>query len=152
MSDLSMFFAQNVETDITEDFVVSGRFKERNEKGELVVDEQGKPVSVKWKLRTMDETENEGIRKAATKRVKVKGQGYVPETDPQEYMAKLTVASVVYPDLKNAELQKSYGVLGAENLLRKMLLPGEYANLVAKVQEINGYDKDMTDLVNEVKN
>ncbi|HEU4962260.1 MAG TPA: phage portal protein [Bacilli bacterium] len=147
MNDLSMFFAQNSTMDTTEDFVVSDRFKQ------VVKDDEGeKTVSVPWKIRCMTEAENEDVRKSATKRVKVKGQGYVQETDPQEYLAKLVVASVVYPDLRNAELQKSYGVLGAENLLRKMLLPGEYANLVGKVQEINGFEKEMSELVDEVKN
>ncbi|MNN89462.1 Phage XkdN-like protein [compost metagenome] len=59
---------------------------------------------------------------------------------------------MTFPDLKNAELQKSYGVMGAEALLHKMLLPGEYANLVQKVQELNGFDADMNELVEEVKN
>ncbi|MCW2277731.1 phage tail assembly chaperone [Heliophilum fasciatum] len=140
MGDLSAFFAQNVTTDITEDFVVSQRFK----------DKDGKPVP--WTLRTMTEAENEEIRKAATRTVKGKGGIKTPETNVDEYLAKLTVASVVFPNLKDAELQKSYGVIGAEALLRKMLLPGEYAALVEKVQEMNGYDKDMNDLVEEVKN
>ena len=67
-------------------------------------------------------------------------------------MAKLVVASVVFPDLKDAELQKSYGVLGADQLLRKMLLPGEYATLLQKVQEVNGFDRDVNELAEEVKN
>ncbi|MNC83125.1 Phage XkdN-like protein [compost metagenome] len=62
------------------------------------------------------------------------------------------MTSVVYPDLKDAELQKSYGVLGADQLLRKMLLPGEYATLLQKVQSINGFDKDVNELADEVKN
>lgn len=140
MGDLSVFFMQNVETDITEDFEVSKRFK----------DGEGKPVS--WKLRTMTEDENESIRKSSQKRTKVKGGQYITETNNDEYLAKLAVASVVFPDLKNAELQKSYGVMGADQVLRKMLLPGEYANLLEKVQEMNGFDKDINELKEEVKN
>lgn len=138
MSSLQAFFAQNVQSDIIEEFVVSERFK----------GEDGKPIP--WKIRALTESENAEIRKSSTKRVKVKGQ-YVPELDHEEYVAKLIAASVVFPDLKNAELQKSYGVLGAEKLLRKMLLSGEYGKLAQKVQEINGFE-DVNELADEVKN
>ncbi|MOA16947.1 Phage XkdN-like protein [compost metagenome] len=84
--------------------------------------------------------------------VKGKNGAKVPETSPEDYLAKLAVASVVYPDLKDAELQRSYSVLGADILLKRMLLSGEYAALIQKVQELNGYDRDMNDLVEEVKN
>jgi len=138
MSSLQAFFAQNVQAEIVEEFVVSERFK----------DENGKPIP--WKIRALRESENAEIRKAATKRVKVKGQ-YVPELDHEVYVAKLIAESVVFPNLKDAELQKSYGVLGAEELLRKMLLAGEYSKLAQKVQEINGFE-DVNELAEEVKN
>lgn len=140
MSDLSLFYAQNAEAGVVEEFAVSNRFKTKD----------GKPVL--WKIRSMTEAENEEYRKAATKKVKAKNGTYLTETNSDLYLAKLAVASVVYPDLKDAELQKSYGTLGAENLLRVMLLPGEYAALVEKVQQINGFDKDLNELKEEVKN
>ncbi|PZM65344.1 phage tail assembly chaperone [Paenibacillus dendritiformis] len=140
MSTLSAFFAQNVEGEVTEELVVSQRFKDAN----------GKPIP--WKLRSMTEAENEQCRKAATKKVKGKGGAVTPEIDFNEYTAKLIVGSVEFPDLKNVELQQSYGVMGAEALLRKMLLPGEYTNLLQQVQALNGFDKSEQDLVDEVKN
>ena len=140
MSDLRVFFAENAGTEASEEFIVSARFKSKD------------GIQVPWKLRSMTEAENEECRKAATKRVKGKNGALVPETSADEYMAKLVVASVEFPNLKDSELQKSYGVFGAENLLRKMLLPGEYAALVGKVQELNGFDRSSADLVEEVKN
>lgn len=140
MSTLSAFFAQNVEAEVTQELPVSNRFK----------DEKGNPIL--WKLRSMTESENEQCRKAATKQVKGKGGVVTPDIDFNEYTAKLIVASVEFPDLKNAELQQSYGVMGAEALLRKMLLPGEYTNLLQNVQALNGFDKSEQDLVDEVKN
>ena len=56
MSDLSMFFAGQSAAEITEEFVVSVRFK----------DAEGRPVP--WKLRSITEEENEECRKAATRR------------------------------------------------------------------------------------
>ncbi|MEM5817165.1 MAG: phage portal protein [Desulfitobacterium hafniense] len=140
MSDLQDFFAQNTDSSITEEVIISERFKNK----------EGKPIP--WVLRNLTEAENEEHRKAATKRVKGKGGASQTETDTNDYMAKLAVASVVFPDLKNAELQKSYGVMGGEDLLRKMLFPGEYAKLLKVIQEINGFDQAMEDLIEEVKN
>ncbi|WP_374718171.1 phage portal protein [Neobacillus sp.] len=135
---LSAFFAQNAPAEIVEEVVVSERFKE-----------DGKPIP--WKLRSMTEGENESIRKSAQRKVKDKGV-VTTETNTDEYLAKLAVASVVFPDLKDAKLQKSYGVVGADQLIKRMLLPGEYAVLIQKVQEINGFDKDINDLAEEAKN
>ena len=88
--------------------MVSVRFK----------DAEGSPVP--WKRAKITEEENQECRKAATRKVKGKNGVFTPEIDPNDYMAKLMVSSVIYPDLKNSEPQKSYGVLGAESLLRKM--------------------------------
>lgn len=140
MSSLQAFFAQNTPSEITEEVIVSERFK----------DENGKPIP--WKVRAITEAENEQLRKAATQYVKGPGGRRVAEIQPEVYMTKVVVSSVVFPDLKNADLQKSYGVLGAEDLLKRMLLSGEYARLVQAVQEINGFDKDINELVEEVKN
>jgi hypothetical protein len=140
MNGLSAFFAENVNLEVTEQFVVSGRFK----------DEDGKPIE--WTLRCMTEEENQECRKAATVKVKGKGGVYTQDIDPNEYMSKLIVESVAYPDLKNGDLQKSYGVMGAESLLKKMLLPGEFAALGERVQAINGFDRDINELVDDVKN
>jgi hypothetical protein len=137
---LQAFFAQNVQSEMTEEVTVSQRFKDKG----------GSPI--KWKLKTLTEEENEAIRKTATRQSKGKNGARITETNQEEYVGKLAVASVVFPDLQNAELQKSYGVLGADNLLKKMLLTGEYANLLLKVQELNGFDRDIDAMADEVKN
>lgn len=67
MSELSLFFAQNVACDTTEEFVVSQRFK----------DKEGNAVA--WKLRSMTEDENQECRKAATRKVKVKTECIPPK-------------------------------------------------------------------------
>ncbi|MNW42423.1 Phage XkdN-like protein [compost metagenome] len=139
MGNLSLFFAQNVVSELTEEVVISNRFKDKDSR------------AIPWKLRSMTEEENEAIRKSSQRKIKEKGVVTI-DTNSDEYLAKLVMTSVVYPDLKDAELQKSYGVLGADQLLRKMLLPGEYATLLQKVQSINGFDKDVNELADEVKN
>lgn len=138
--DLSLFFASNVATPEVEAFVVSDRFKGAD----------GKPVA--WQISPITEDENNELRKSSTRKVKGKNGVMVPEMNYAEYMGKLVAACVKYPNLNDAKLQESYKVRGADELGRKMLLSGEYATLFAKVQEINGFDKDVNDLAEEVKN
>ncbi|WMM24045.1 hypothetical protein RBU61_14090 [Tissierella sp. MB52-C2] len=138
MSGLSAFLSQNVIQIENEKHVVSNRFADN-----------GNPVE--WEIKALSEEENQAIRRACTKVIGRKGQR-VPETDYELYLTKLIVESVVYPNLRDAGLQESYGVLGAESLVKKMLTAGEYARLLEKVQEVNGFDRDMEELVEEAKN
>lgn len=72
--------------------------------------------------------------------------------DRIKYVDEITVAAVVFPDLKSAELQKAYGVLGEARLLKKMLYTNEYNALIEAVQELSGMDDDFDDLKNDAKN
>ena len=91
----------------------------------------------------MDSQRDEELRKSCTKRLEVPGRKgqFTKDTDFDKYVGLLTVECVVFPNLNDAELQNSYGVMGADALLKKMLKPGEYADLLAKVQEINGFNE-----------
>ncbi|AYB39968.1 phage tail assembly chaperone [Brevibacillus laterosporus] len=140
MSDLSVFFAENVNMNVTEEVFVSDKFK----------DKKGKVV--KWKIKAISEEENKEVRKKASVRKKVKKNQYTSELDNELYNMELVLQSVVFPDLYNAELQKSYDVVGADNLIRKMLFPGEFANLLQEVIAINGYDKEVDEMADEIKN
>ena len=140
--NLSAFMAQNAIQPEEIEFVASKRF----------VDENGKPIP--WKIRCITSTEDEALRKSCTKRVPIPGKRnqYTQEVDYNLYLGKLAVACTVFPDLNDAELQDSYGVMGADVLLKTMLTPGEYAAYLVKIQEVNNFDVDMQDLVDEVKN
>lgn len=142
MSNLQAFFAQNVEKVGLEEHVVSERFK----------DEKGNPIP--WKFGAIDGEVDTANRKASTTRKPVPGKKglYMPETDTDLYLLKNAVSTIKFPDLNNAELQSSYGVMGAEALLQKMLLPGEFTKVKQIVQEVNGFDVGMDELVEEAKN
>lgn len=139
MSNLNAFLSQNAIKVENEKHVISNRFK----------DENGKLIP--FEFRALTEAENERIRKSCTKKIKSKG---VVSTDIkfEDYIAKLAVESVVFPNLKDKELQESYGAMGAENLLKVMLTTGEYATLMEKVQKINGFDIDDEEIIEEAKN
>ncbi len=141
MSDFSIFMAGNAEKTETVKYVASKRF---------AID----GVPVEWEIKAIDSDLDEAIRKECTKRVPIAGKRgqFSQETDTDKYIGKMCVACTVYPDLNNAELQESYGVMGADALLKKMLRPGEYTDYKAKVMEVNGYDMSMEELVDDAKN
>ena len=66
-------------------------------------------------------------------------------------MGKLAAECTVFPNLKSAELQDSYGVMGDDVLLKKMLYSGGIADYLLKVQEVNGFQTLQED-VDEAKN
>lgn len=142
MSNLQAFFAQNVEKAEIEKHIVSKRFK----------DESGNPIP--WEFGAISGDEDAALRKSCTKRKPVPGKKnvYMPETDFELYALKAAVATIKFPDLNNAELQNSYGVMGAEELLQKMLMPGELIEVKKIAQTVNGFDVGMDELVEEAKN
>lgn len=139
--NLQAFMSQNVEKVEARKEVISDRFKDEN-------------GPIEWVFEPITGVEEDRIRKACTKKVPLPGKKgvLIPETDQTLFMTKLTVASIKYPDLHNAELQDSYGVKSAEELLGRMLLPGEIAEAKTVAQEVNGYEIDFDDLVDEAKN
>lgn len=110
-------------------------------------DEDGKPV--KWEIRAITSKENDQLMRRHTKRDKKTKQEIFDRTS---YTNDLVASAVVYPDLKNAELQKAYGVLGEVELLQKMLIMGEFMKLSEEVQKISGLDIEDEDQVEAIKN
>lgn len=117
-----------------------------------LTDENGEPLL--WEIKPLTTKDNEAIREACTIDVPVKGKPnmYRPKTDMNKYQTKLICAAVVSPDLNNAELQNSYGVMSAEELIKEMVDdPAEYTDLMLFVQNISGF-KTLQDEVEEAKN
>ena len=111
----------------------TGRDEVRYAATESIKDEGGK--ALEWVLRPVSTRENEEIRESA---VSFAGGEY--RFDAALYTARLTAAAVKEPNLYNAALQDSYGVSTPEDLIREMVdQPGEYAALVKKVQQMNGF-------------
>lgn len=116
-------------------------------------DEKGNPLE--WEFRHITSKENEEIRDDCTLDVQVKGKPNVfrPKLNSSLYIRKMVAASVVVPDLYDADLQDSYGVKTPEELLMSMVDdPGEYNELVAFVQKFQGFNISFEDKVEEAKN
>ncbi|WML35346.1 hypothetical protein [Clostridium sp. OS1-26] len=108
----------------------------------------------KMKFKPIGATTGDDLRKKCRKVTILKGQK-ISETDQDKYLANLIIETTTYPDLKNAELQGAWGVIGAEELLKAMkskMLDGEYSEWSSIVSEVNGYDKGLQELVEEAKN
>lgn len=139
---LQAFMAQNAEKLTVVEREVSPRFKD------------GEGKSIKWQFGAVGGDVDASIRKECTRRVPVpmKKGLTMPELDGNRYSLKLAIATIKYPDLNNMELQNSYGAMDAEQLIQKMLLPGELAKVKEIAQEVNGFDLSMDELVDEAKN
>lgn len=138
---LNAFLSQNAIKIENEKHVVSDRF---------VIN--GKPVE--WEVQPITSQDDELLRKSCTKRVPIPGKNnqFTAETDFNKYVGLLAVKCTVYPNLNDAELQDSYKAMGADETLKKMLLPGEYADYLSLVQKINGFEQSFEDKVEEAKN
>ena len=138
---LSAFLAQNAVKVNNRKLIPSKRF----------LDENGNPVE--WEIKSITADENQKLRKSCMRSVPVPGKRgqFTQDFDTASYQAKLAVKCVVYPDLNTQELQDSYSVMGAEQLISAMLTPGEFDNLISEILEHNGFS-DMGDLVEEAKN
>lgn len=112
-----------------------------------------KPFPFPFVVKTITEAENKVIRKSCqTTEYNKKTHQKEVQTDSQAYLTKLVVACTVDPCFKDAALQEAYGVVGAEALVEKLLTPGQYAALLQAVNDINSFDTDMQELVDEAKN
>ena len=139
--NLSAFLKQNVEVVNETEYVASKRIKDAN----------GEPIA--WKIKTLPTDETEKMRKKYTKRITDRFTRQTEERfDMTAYNEELISKAIKYPNLYDAELQDSWGVTEPVDLVKVMLTPGEYADLLAAATEAQGYDAGMKDKVKEVKN
>lgn len=137
-------------------FMKANKIAKENEKyapTSSLQDENGEPLE--WEFKQITSKENEVLRDSCTIEVQVKGKPnlYRPKVNTAEYLAKMIVASTVYPDLYDAELQDSYGVKTPEELLYAMVdNAGEYQDFTVWMQKFQGFTKSLEEKVDEAKN
>lgn len=114
------------------------------------VDEDGKPIL--WEVRQLTNDEMKSIKKQCIKQVRDRRGNVSVETDSEKMVLMMAATSTVYPDLKNAKLQDSYGVMGEGELLEAMLSVGELLAYQQEINRINGFDVSFEEKVDEAKN
>lgn len=127
-SNFTAFMADKTTNFEPVEVIVSSRFKAG-----------GKPVP--FKIRPITQDDNEAIIRECTRNyvdpgTRVRRQ----KLDDALYSAELIARCTVYPDLNDAALQDSYKAVGAADLARKMLLPGEFRRLVDAISGVCGFD------------
>lgn len=143
MSDFQLFMKQN-------------KVKKENQKfaaTRSLQDENGNPVL--WEFRPIPSREVSQIREECVINVPIKGKpgAFRREVNGSLFTHKLACKACVFPDLRNAALQDSYGVTTPEELLYALVDDaGEYTDLLAFVQKMNGFDVSLEDKVDEAKN
>ena len=114
-------------------------------------DKNGKPLE--WEFRHVPTKEMTAIRDACMREVPTgKFNQYRTKIDSDLFSVKMIVKATVFPDLNNKELQDSYGVMCAEDLVKEMIDDStEYNSLVEFVSGISE-DEDINEKVKEAKN
>ncbi|GAA0230000.1 phage tail assembly chaperone [Metaclostridioides mangenotii] len=140
--DLTTFLSQNAIKLEGVKYAPSIRYK----------DKDGKPIE--WELKAIDSGQDSAIRKSCTKELPVPGKKgqFRPTVDQERYQAELCIACVADPNFHDKELQDSVGVMGAVEALNKILLPGEYVDLLMEVNKLLGYDVSFEEKVEQAKN
>ncbi|MDZ4994581.1 XkdN-like protein [Clostridium perfringens] len=135
MSKLMNFLINNTVENLTEEVVISDRFKVD---GEIL----------KFKIKAVTPDEFSDLQKQCTK-IGKKGK---MNFDSKMFNEQLIVNYTVEPNFKDAESIKRAGCITPEQLLNKTLLAGEVATLVEQISTLSGFDKDLEELREEAKN
>lgn len=150
---LKAFMKQNTLKRDNKFVVISKRMVEEK------IDEKTKEKTLEpvlWELKPIPEKLNARLKEEATEHdysKEARRKGQTTTFNSTFYIQKLLAASVVYPDLKDIELQASYGVVGEEKLLVEMLYSDEYALLQEAVDDFDGQiTETIEDHKDEVKN
>ena len=107
------------------------------------IDENGDPIL--WEIRPIGSDEEKKIADSVITEKRDRSTGTITQfRDDSEYMARIAAQGVVFPDLGDRELQKSYGkeVTTKVAVLRKMLSVGELVKLAEEVIEISGLNME----------
>lgn len=133
MNELQQFLLDNPVDNVTEEIIVSERlkdfpFKVKAIKGGEYNDYQG---------RSIENPNSAKKRKFNTKK----------------FNELIVINHTIEPNFKDADwLQQANAGLDATVLLYKTLLAGEIAELAEAILKLSGFDKDLEDTVDEVKN
>ena len=115
------------------------------------VDSEGNPIP--WKIRPLTNEELDNLRDRFTKRVKNKMTQKTEEVfDKEGFTMEMATTAIEIPKLDDAQLQESYGVVGADSLLNAMLTPGELQDLFLAVNEASDFEVGMGQKIKQAKN
>jgi len=133
MSKFTAFFKQNAKV---------------KEPKQLKLDRFDEPITVAPITAAQEKAANTG---ALTQRPGAKGK-METKFDAGRYNVLISIAGLTHPNLKDVELQESYGVRGEEALFGEMFSAGEAHAIANEVSELSDLGKDFSAKVEEAKN
>ncbi len=77
--------------------------------------------------------------------VSLSKKGGIKEFDSYELQVQTVLSGVADPSLKSQELLQHFNAATPKELVGKMLLPGEIAELYNVINELSGYDREEDD-------
>ncbi|TYS31758.1 phage tail assembly chaperone [Bacillus pumilus] len=136
-------------------FFMPGQTTEAEEVKSIIskrfVDKEGKVIPFVFKAITTERIDE--LEKENTTYKNVKGRGRVKDLDSQRFYARIAVESTIYPDFKSKELREAYSTQDPVEVAKRVLsVGGEYANWLNKAIEVNGFEDEIEDLEDAVKN
>lgn len=143
MSDLSRFLKKNKKLKENVQYAVT----------KSLTDEKGQPLL--WEIRPLTSKETNRLTDECTFQEQVPGKPNVfrNKINSTKLLQKMMVASVVFPNLNDKDLQDSYGVMTPEELITEMVDdPGEYNNFGKYLNKLNGFNEGINEKVEEAKN
>ena len=143
MSDLRRFLKKNKKLKENVQYAVT----------KSLTDEKGQPLL--WEIRPLTSKETNRLTDECTFQEQVPGKPNVfrNKINSTKLLQKMMVASVVFPNLNDKDLQDSYGVMTPEELITEMVDdPGEYNNFGKYLNELNGFNEGINEKVEEAKN
>jgi hypothetical protein len=87
-----------------------------------------------------------------TNAVDVSKKGNINKINIYKMQLDTLVNGIVEPDLKNKQLLEHFKAATPKELISKLLLAGEIADIAGEVSKLTGYDKDQSEVDEEVKN
>ncbi|MGF6357089.1 hypothetical protein ABIE27_005028 [Paenibacillus sp. 4624] len=136
-------------------FFMKGKAAEVKEEEVIITrrykDEKGEPIP--FVMKPLSTKRIDDLEAECTKPEFKKGKKVGEKLDSKRFSLRIAIESTVYPDFRDAELLKSYGLTDPVDLARTILsVGGEYAEWMQAANRINGFDESEEDLIEDVKN
>lgn len=104
-----------------------------------------KRIDVPFTFRALKSSEIFQIRERCTYKNERKG---TEKFNDEDFLALLISTATISPDLKNKKLLEAYSAITPEEVIKKMLLPGELIELADIILNLSGWDSEVTEIKN----
>ena len=101
-----------------------------------------------FKVKAMSSADFDEYQKKSRGKIKKNGLDF----DISKFNLLVVAGQTIEPNFNNAEFLKKAKCNTGIEFIQKKLLPGEISELASKIQEISGFDKDITEDIEEAKN